>query len=162
MKKMTIVLIMAALLAAPLISEGIGSAQVTDRTDYTLEQMLQYAMEDEQMALAEYQAIMEKFNVTRPYENIARSEETHISYLNELYGKYNLTIPAVDTEAHLMVPTSLSEAANLGVQAEIANIAMYEQFLKSDLPSDVKEVFTLLKNASQNHLTAFERQAARY
>ena len=40
----------------------------------------------------------------------------------------------------------------IGVEAEIENIAMYESFLKRELPDDVREVYKRLKATSQNHL----------
>jgi hypothetical protein len=50
------------------------------------------------------------------------------------------------------------------VDAEIANVALYEEQLAAvaDYP-DIVEVFVSLQMASQeNHLPAFERAAARY
>ena len=38
---------------------------------------------------------------------------------------------------------------------------MYEAFLKQDLPTDVANVFTYLQNASENHLSSFEKQVER-
>lgn len=160
MKKLNMIMILTVLTIATLTAETIGSSSVNEKENYSLEEMLQYAMEDEHMALAEYKAIMEKYNVERPYANIARSEETHISYLNELYEKYGFDIPKINTDAHIVIPSSLTEAAKVGVDAEIANIAMYEKFLKEDLPDDIREVFIFLKNGSENHLAAFKRQQA--
>ncbi len=150
------------LTAVPMILGAVdfGSAGALDAEDFSLEAMLEYAWEDEHMALAEYEAIMEEFDVTRPYANIARSEETHITYLKDLYDSYGIEYPDVDTKSHLVVPGSLEEAASLGVEAEINNIAMYEKFLKTDLPDDVAQVFTALMNGSENHLSAFQRQVA--
>jgi len=34
---------------------------------------------------------------------------------------------------------------------------MYERFLKENPPEDVKEIFTGLRNGSQNHLQAFQK-----
>jgi len=158
MKKLSMILMMAALGAAVLSAGTIGSSGVKDSEHYSLEEMLRYAMEDEHMALAEYEAIMAEYGVDRPYSNIARAEETHIAYLTELYGKYGFEIPAVNTKDHVVVPASLAEAAQVGVDAEIANIAMYEKFLEGNLPDDVREVFTYLQESSEKHLSAFQRQ----
>ncbi|MBI9102164.1 MAG: DUF2202 domain-containing protein [Spirochaetales bacterium] len=157
---LTVLLLLTAGTAS-LTAESFGSAGSFDDDDYTLAEMLKYAMEDEQMALAEYEAIMAEFNLDRPYSNIADSEKTHISYLEELYVAHNIEIPYVDVESHLIVPGSSNEAASLGVEAEINNIAMYEKFLAGDLPQDVREVFEYLKKGSENHLKAFERQVER-
>ena len=126
--------------------------------DLTLAEMLAYAIQDEFAARAEYEAIINEFGSQNPYSNIIRSEMTHIAYLNELYTAYALTPPADTSAEHVLVPSSLLEAAQTGVQAEIDNIAMYEKFLTQDLPDDVREVFTSLMKASESHLAAFEKQ----
>ncbi|MDC7241090.1 MAG: DUF2202 domain-containing protein [Spirochaetales bacterium] len=159
MNKMTILLSMVFMVSIGLYAEDFGSAGAKEKSEFTLEEMLEYAIQDEYLALNEYQALMDEFGVDRPYSNIARSEETHISYLEELYRNHNISIPRVNTDDHIVLPSTLQEAAEIGVQAEINNIAMYEQFLAQDLPDDVREVFVLLQRASENHLQAFERQA---
>ena len=35
---------------------------------------------------------------------------------------------------------------------------MYENFLKENLPDDIRKVFEALMNASEKHLAAFQRQ----
>ena len=126
--------------------------------DLTLAEMMAYAIQDEYAARAEYEAIINEFGSQNPYANIIKSEMTHISYLNELYTAYDLTAPADTSAEHVVIPASLLEAAQTGVQAEIDNIAMYEKFLAEDLPDDVREVFTSLMKASESHLAAFEKQ----
>lgn len=158
MKKNLIILMMTVIALGTLSAGDLGAAAADSKSVFTLEEMLKYAMEDEHLALAEYQAIMEKYGDVRPYSNIAESEKTHIAYLTDLYEKYNLEIVNIPVEGYLVVPASLTEAAETGVKAEIANIAMYEKFLKQDLPKDVRDVFTFLKNASENHLQSFQRQ----
>ena len=58
------------------------------------------------------------------------------------------------------MPATLNEANQIGVDAEINNIAMYEKFLEQELPDDVRTVFEKLKDASENHLAAFEKQVS--
>lgn len=120
--------------------------------------MLTYAIQDEYLARGEYVAIMGKFGEVSPYANIKKSEDTHISFLTELYKAYGLALPMDDSKSHTMIPANLLEAAKTGVQAEIDNIAMYENFLGQSLPLDVLEVFTTLKSASESHLAAFQKQ----
>lgn len=145
-------------LSFTLIAADYGAASVKNNKEYTLEEMLHYALEDEHLALEEYKALMDKFDLTRPYSNIIQSEETHIAYLEDLYQSHNIPIPEITAENHLVLPSSAGEAAAIAVQAEIKNIAMYEIFLKQDLPGDVRDVFLFLKKGSENHLRAFERQ----
>lgn len=61
-----------------------------------------------------------------------------------------------DAASRVTVPSSLQESDEIGVEAEIRNIEMYESFLKEDLPEDVRIVFENLKRASESHLRAFE------
>lgn len=130
--------------------------------DYTLEDMLNYAIEDEYLAKAEYEKIMAEFDVTRPFSNIMKAETQHISALLPLFEKYDIAVPANTASEHLVIPDTLAEIYSIGVEAEVANIAMYEKFLADpDLPADVKAVFTALMKGSENHLKAFERADGR-
>ncbi len=138
-----------------------GSGAVREGQTYTTEQMLTYAIQDEYMALAEYQAIMEKFDVSRPFSNIASAEQVHISLLTPLLATYGVEVPANDAASRVTLPETLEQTYEAGVAAEKNNIAMYEAFLSQNLPDDVKAVFTQLKSASENHLRAFERNEGR-
>lgn len=135
-----------------------GSAAVKSEQVYTLEDMLIYAIQDEFSAQAEYEAIMNKFNVSRPFSNIMKAEVTHISYLKPLFEKYDVNIPSNTASEHVILPATVQETYAIGVEAEIKNIAMYDVFLKQELPSDVRVVFEALKKASESHLRAFSRQ----
>lgn len=137
--------------------ELYGAKAAENETDYTLESMLQYALEDEKLALAEYKSIINTFDVTRPFTNIIVSEETHISLILELYDTYNMEIKDFDASEHLIIPTTLEETYEIGVQAEIDNIAMYNIFLEQELNDDVREVFISLRDGSLSHLSAFEK-----
>jgi hypothetical protein len=144
-----------------LSPEGYGAKGALADNELTIVDMLMYAVEDEYLARGEYLAIMDKFGVQKPYSNIINSEETHLSYLEEVYLAYGLEFPADTSEEHIIIPADLLEAAKTGVQAEIDNIEMYELFLTFDLPDNVYDVFSALKNGSDNHLRAFQRQVDR-
>ena len=138
-----------------------GSAAAFADKEYTLEEMLTYAIQDEYAAKAEYDAIIKTFDTTKPYTNIIKSEETHINLLLPLFDTYGYEVPADTASKNVVIPATLTETYPIGVDAEIKNIAMYEAFLKQDLPTDVANVFTYLQNASENHLSAFEKQVDR-
>lgn len=138
--------------------EGYGAKGALVDNDMSIVDMLMYAAQDEYLARAEYEAIIEEFNVSRPYFNIMRSEETHLDSLSDIYETYSLEFPSDTSKEQLVIPTSLLEAAKVGVQAEIDNIAMYEEFLTYDLPDDIEEVFNSLLKGSLNHLKAFQTQ----
>jgi hypothetical protein len=139
---------------------GAKAAEETEKP--TLEQMLTYAIQDEYLARAEYDYIIKTFDVGRPFTNIIRSEETHISMLEPLFEKYGYKLPSDDVDGLIPHPENVRMALETGVQAEIDNIAMYAKFLELDLPEDIRAIFEQLKNASQNHLNAFRRNLSKY
>jgi hypothetical protein len=169
--KSKITLVIAGLLLLTAIAAGFsiaatsnpqtagifGSQGAAKDTDLTLEKMLVYAVQDENLARAEYAAIMAKFGQKRPFSNIIKAEETHINLLKGLYDTRKMAIPQDTAATHVVVPATMALALEAGVQAEISNIAMYDLFLKKDLPDDVKSVFTRLRDASKNHLAAFKQ-----
>ena len=135
-----------------------GAAGVVVDTKYSLEKMLTYAIEDEYLAQTEYDVIMDTFDVQKPYSNIIKAEATHISLLEPLLKEYDVAVPQKDWKSLVVIPKTLEESYAIGVDAEEKNIAMYEKFLKEDLPAEVKEVFEELKSGSEKHLAAFQRQ----
>lgn len=137
-------------------TEDFGASGASDEVTFTLEAMLQYAIEDEYLAHDEYELIINELDAARPFTNIIKAEETHIQLVEGLYETYGIAIPTVDPSLYTAVPESIEAALEAGVAAEISNIAMYEQFLEQDLPDDVRIVFEYLKNGSESHLAAFE------
>lgn len=137
-------------------SINYGAQAAKNDSDLTLEDMLTYSMQDEYLARKEYRIIMDEYGEQRPFSNIILSEEKHISMLTNLFNKYQLTVPADQAANYVTLPSSLNEAYQAGVDAEIENIAMYDRFLKEDIPTDVENVFIALRDASKNHLSAFQ------
>lgn len=137
---------------------GYGSAGAAADTNLSLADMLTYAIQDEYAARAEYEAILDSYGTVRPFSNILRAEETHIDTLLPLFTEYGITAPADEGAARAALPDNLTSAYQTGVNAEVTNIAMYEQFLEQDLPADVRVVFESLMRASENHLRAFQNR----
>jgi len=140
-------------------SDGYGSVEALESEEaLSLEAMLTYAIQDEYMAQAEYQAIINTYGEIRPFTNVISAEGTHISLLLPLFEAYGIEVPANDAAANVIIPESITSALATGVQAEEMNIAMYEKFLaQTDLPDDVRNVFTYLMNASIQHQNAFSK-----
>ena len=136
---------------------GAEGSQV--EKDYTLEEMLEYGLEDEYLAKAEYELIIENFDVNRPFTNILEAEKNHIAALEKLYETYGFEKPKVNPDDYTLLPESIEQSLETGIEAEIKNIEMYEKFLETDLPDDVRFTFEALKRASENHLRAFERNS---
>lgn len=136
-----------------------GAAGAAANPTTEIEKMLKYTLEDEYLAKAEYETIIAEYGSIRPFANIVKAEETHIAALEPLFEAYKLDLPAVDPSVYTVLPATLEESYKAGVEAEVNNIAMYEEFLKLDLPDDIEFVFENLMKASESHLAAFERAA---
>ncbi len=136
---------------------SFGSKEALQDDAYTLEEMLQYALEDERMAQAEYAAIIEAFDVTRPFANILQAEGQHEAAILALYATKGIEVPDFDGSEHVTIPETLDETYAIGIQAELDNIAMYDAFLAQDLDDDVRLTFEVLQRASTFHLNAFRR-----
>lgn len=64
-----------------LTLEGYGAKDAFVDKDMSIVDMLMYAVQDEYLARAEYFSMMDKYDDTRPYSNIMKSEETHMNIL---------------------------------------------------------------------------------
>ncbi|MFA6553639.1 MAG: hypothetical protein WCT27_04385 [Patescibacteria group bacterium] len=119
------------------------------------------AIDDEYKARATYEAVIEKLGSIRPFSMIIRAEEQHISSLKAIYDKYGVAIPADPYNPDTLdIPDTVASSCNLGVDAEIANAALYRDELLSEVSTypDIVAVFENLMNASQDkHLPAFRK-----
>lgn len=126
---------------------------------------LDAALADERHALSTYQAAIARFGPVRPFVNIARAEERHIEALTVLYERYGATMPdPAAPVAPTSLPEKLTDVCALGVQAEIANMALYDERLLPAVAAypDIAAVMSRLRDASRdNHLPAFRRCAGR-
>lgn len=139
--------------------ESFGSIGALSNDTFTIEEMLIYAIQDEYAARTEYEYILEEFDVTRPFSNIIKAEETHISLLLPLFEEFSLDVPEDTSSAHIIHVTDLQNTFETGVIAEELNIAMYNLFLEQpDLPQSIMDTFVKLRDASINHLRAFQKQ----
>jgi hypothetical protein len=161
-KIISAVLLMTGFFTALVASDEIGSKAAKNNPEPSMEEMLRYAIQDEYLARAEYYEVIDRFGSVRPFSNIVKAEETHVGMLVPLFEKYGLLVPDDTYASHVVVPDDLESALQIGVQAEIDNIAMYESFLERDLPEDVRAAFQKLKDASENHLRAFRNGLSRY
>lgn len=117
------------------------------------------ALDDEYKALATYEAVMAKEGGVRPFVMIARAEEQHISSLKALFDKYGMTVTENPYTGKVTAPDSMTASCQAGVDAEVANAALYRDALLPAVKdfADITGVFTNLMNASQDrHLPAFD------
>jgi len=121
--------------------------------------------EGEYAAYATYAAILEEYGNVNPFANIIASEAKHIDALKQILERYEIPYPTENPYlGAIEAPDSLAEAAQAGVDAEIANVALYEEQLAAVADyAAIVDVFVNLQAASQNqHLPAFQRAANRY
>jgi len=121
--------------------------------------------EGEYAAYATYAAIIDTYGEANPFTNIMASEARHIEALTKVLDAYGVPYPEENPYlGTIEVPAGLAAAAQAGVDAELANVDLYEQQLESvaDFP-DIYQVFVNLQSASLNqHLPSFVRAVARY
>lgn len=119
-------------------------------------QILRIAVYDEFKAYETYSKIIEKFGLIQPFVNIKEAEAIHYSALIQLMQKYNIEVPFNNWATKVEIPNTLIECCEMGVAAEINNIAMYNNLLSYATDADVRDVIFRLQAASyNNHLPAF-------
>lgn len=134
-----------------------GAKGALSDSSITLDEALTYAIQDEFLAQARYDSVIEKLGPVRPFTQIKAAEQRHIEALLPLFKQYNVIVPVNDAARFINIPKMAEEALEAGGSAEIDNIAMYDKFLKiSDFPPNVQNVFSRLRHASRNHLAAFQ------
>jgi len=118
---------------------------------------------DEYNAYALYQVVIDQFGEVAPFVNIQAAEGQHIAAHQFMFDRYGLEFPPPVVLDSAPVFDSIQDACEMAVEAEIANMHLYDQWLDTvqDYP-DLVQVFTALRDASEyNHLPAFERCASR-
>ena len=121
---------------------------------------LDEAINDEYKALSTYEKVIGTFGQVRPFSMIKGAEGQHIASLKAIYDKYGLAIPENQWTDKIVAPITLQQACKTGVDAEIANVALYQNRLLPAVTNyeDITLVFTNLMNASQQkHLPAFDK-----
>jgi hypothetical protein len=138
------------------------SAASTPKPDPRTQQAMIEAINDEYRARAFYTAVLNKFGPVRPFLNIVQAEDRHVQLWNRLFSQYGVPIPQDTFAGKLEAPGTLREACQMGVEAEIANVRMYDNFLRFVQESDLRAAFSQLRWVSQNnHQRAFERCVSR-
>ncbi len=141
--------------AAPVVGTYWGTASAP--LDAAEVAALTEAINEEYGALNTYQAAIAQFGNIYPFSQIARSEQQHVDALARLFTKYGLPVPANPGLATTPTWDSLAAACQTGVEAEIADAALYDQLKPSVDNADILRVFANLQAASLNsHLPAFE------
>jgi hypothetical protein len=158
------------------------TAQITQVSDYLaallspqLQDDLLYMWEEERLARDVYQFMYSKYG-SKIFANIAISEQNHIDSVKSMIDKYMVSIssytdPAipgifVNQDLQKLYNTlitqgsiSATEAYKVGQLIETTDLTdLDKRLLPSDLPSDIRTVYENLRNGSENHLAAFNKQ----
>jgi len=139
------------------ISSGNSNGRGGEPLDESEIEALFLALDDEYHALAVYQSVLSKFGEIEPFVEIAQSEQRHINALLNQFAKHGISAPENTWFGNIPPLDSIQSACQLGVEAETANVDLYQKlFFMVDDPSLI-QVFTNLSNASQdNHLPEFQ------
>jgi hypothetical protein len=116
------------------------------------------ALDDEYKAFATYGQVIDDFGPVRPFANIRDAEGRHIAALRRLFDQYGVPMPENRWVGTAPRYCSIEEACRAGIEAEIANAALYQRLLASTERPDILRVYRALQEASQQrHLRAFRR-----
>ena len=132
-----------------------AAAATTPLTDEEVAGLLD-AIDEELTAQAIYLSIVDTFGSVSPFEQIADSEANHADALINQAEKYGVEIPEY-VAPELPIFETLAEACEAGVDAEIADAALYDEISAFTTHADLLQVYNNLQSASLNsHLPAFE------
>jgi len=128
---------------------------------FTESQAITLAIDDEYRAKAAYGAAISEFGLVNPFANILEAEELHIQALEALFVKYSIVIPENSWRSGDNKFSSLKDACEQAVQAELRNIELYENLKTRTSRQDLITVFDSVQGASRNHLSSFQNCAVR-
>lgn len=118
---------------------------------------LQEAILEEYGALNLYKSAIEQVGNVYPFSQIVRSEQQHVNVLVRQANKYGVNVPANPGLATQPIFTTLAQACQAGVNAEIADAALYDILMPVTTHTDLLQVYNNLQSASlNNHLPAFQ------
>ena len=126
---------------------------------YTTTEGLQAAWTDEKHAIDTYQAVVVKFGAVKPFYNILAAEKKHLSSVENIADRLAISLNKVNG---FYPPefSSVKMACEVGIQAELDNIALYDKMLLEETNGIVLNLYRNLRDASlNNHLPAFRRCA---
>lgn len=124
---------------------------------------LKAVLEDERRAAAFYQAVLNVHSGQRPFVNVIEAEGRHQEALIQQFERFGLEVPVNPWAKNPMVfKGTLAAAVEQAIQAEEANVALYDRWMKVLKDQELRTVFERLRWASQErHLPAFRRHLAR-
>jgi hypothetical protein len=166
MKKLT--LILAVFLSASLCAQTLSESEKSG---------ILLMREEEKMARDVYQVLNEKWD-QMPFVHISESEIRHMAEMKLLIDKYKLQDPVEKTadkrgdfenqllkslyeELTASGKTSLEAAFRAGAKVEEVDIRDLKEAMARTSNEEIKNTYTYLVRASENHLRAFVRNLKR-
>jgi hypothetical protein len=168
--------VLAASVPATAGQNGSGMDQAssleTSTLDATETANLVYMREEEKLARDVYITFFESWSLP-VFDNIAASEQTHTSTVEDMLEKYRVTDPVADDSVGVFVDPKLaslyttlvaqgsaSSLAALYVGAAIEEIDMIDLQAAIDVSdnADIRQLYENLMSGSRNHLRAYVGQ----
>lgn len=136
---------------------------------------LKYMLEEEKLARDVYEFLDDQWNL-RVFNNIKQSEQQHMDMVEYLLNSYKVSYDLSDERGvfyneklqnlynDLIEKGSKSEydALEVGKTIELVDIEDLENAVNQTTNSEIRDVYSRLIFASNNHLRAFERNLSRF
>ncbi len=157
-------------LTVGLASSGFAKTAVTPLTEEE-QTWLTFMREEEKVARDAYLTFYELWDL-RSFQNIAKSEQTHMKSIKTLLTRYGVTDPVTDDTVGVFAnpelqelydtlvaqgSLSLTNALEVGVLIEEADIADLTEAIAATTHRDVLTVYKNLLRGSNSHLQAFAK-----
>lgn len=151
------------------MKKQFGKKANTTTPALTVEEIenIQFMAEEEKLAQDVYDALGDLWDLN-VFDNIEHSESQHVSSVESLASKYNISTPdlpegvfaneelqALYDQLIAIGSQSLEDALKVGVAIETVDIEDLTQELSSTTNTDLISTYTKLLSASENHLSAF-------
>lgn len=160
-----------------LVDEQPESTEATSivKNNNSQNEMLLYLIEEEKLAHDVYTLLYQTYG-SRVFANILESEQTHQNRVLELLQARNIADPrsaelgifankdlqSLYDSLILQAKQSVLDAYKVGAAIEQKDINDITKQLSGAVDSDIINALTALRNGSENHLRAFNRQINRY
>jgi hypothetical protein len=154
--------------ATPARPESDPPAETGDLSTTEMEGIL-FMREEEKLARDIYLSLYETWGIPI-FENIARSEATHMDAIKTLIDRYDLQDPAAGNDVGVFVDQglqdlydelvatgnqSLASALSVGAAIEEIDILDLEEYLAQTDHADIQQVYQNLARGSRHHLRSF-------
>jgi hypothetical protein len=161
---------LAAVLLTATLPTGAGGSELTaGSVDTTEADYLAYVREEEKLARDVYITLYQAWGLT-VFDNIAASEETHTTTVEDMIEKYRLTDPVADDTVGVFVNPDLAslyttlvtrgsqnsvEALYVGAAIEELDMIDLQAAIDATDNGDIRQLYENLMRGSRNHLRAY-------